>query len=261
MPERVLLMSLFDHATKIVKKEQFNEKTWEKFEMKEFESQNISEKERDFDFIGLQTSNTKKTGFIPFGEKADNPEKKREAKKVLQKSDKKNNLLEQEAYEKGFSQGEKDGFRSGEKKVLKKVEIINKVLNELSRLKKQIPRQYEKQVLDLIFVVAKKIIRKEIALDNSTIGKIVLDAFMLASEKNKVILRLNPEDVDYIEKFQTQLFGEHRDLKSVSITSDPSITRGGCFLETSYGDIDATVETQLEKVYRDLANAFDETGS
>ena len=254
-------MSLFDSTTKIVKKEQFNEKSWEKFEMKNFESQDLFEKKKEFDFIALQTSNTGKTDFIPFVKNADTPEKHREAEKVLQKADKKNSLLEQEAYEKGFSQGEKDGFRSGEKKALKKVESINNILNELSLIKKQIPRQHEKQVLNLIFTVAKKIIHKEIALDNSIIGKIVLDAFMQTSEKNKVILRLNPEDVDYIEKFQTQLFGEHRDLKSISITSDPSITRGGCFLETSYGDIDANVETQLEKVYQNLANAFDEAGS
>jgi len=254
-------MSLFDFATKIVKKEKFNEKAWDKFEMKNFESQDLSEKKRKFDFIGLQTSTTEKTGFIPFDKKTDNPEKKSEAEEALRKRDKKIGLLEQEAYEKGFSQGEKDGFKSGEKKALKKVEIINNILIELSQLKKQIPGHYEKQVLDLVFVVAKKIIHSEIALDNSIIGKTVLDAFQLVSEKSKVILRLNPEDVDYIEKFQTQLFGEHGDLNSVSITSDLSIARGGCFLETSYGDIDATVETQLEKVYQNLAHTFDETGS
>ena len=65
----------------------------------------------------------------------------------------------------------------------------------------------------------------------------------------------NPEDIDYIEKSRTQFFAEAKGLESISITSDPSITRGGCFLETCYGDIDASVETRLEKVYQSLEQA------
>ena len=37
---------------------------------------------------------------------------------------------------------------------------------------------------------------------------------------------------------------------------DESITRGGCFLETPCGDVDARVETQLEKVYQCLEAVF-----
>jgi hypothetical protein len=34
------------------------------------------------------------------------------------------------------------------------------------------------------------------------------------------------------------------------VTSDPCISRGGCLLETPYGDVDATLETRLEKIYQ-----------
>jgi len=44
------------------------------------------------------------------------------------------------------------------------------------------------------------------------------------------------------------------------VTSDPSITRGGCFLETPYGDVDARVETQLEKIYQSLEGVRDKDG-
>jgi len=244
-------MSLSNDSTEIAK----NGQPWEKFEMESFGSHALTGKRNETDFIQLQTPDMEKTDFIPLEKGGDNPEKRKEAEDILQEAREKAALLEQEAYEKGFAQGEKDGLELGEKKATKLIENIQSILIELSRLAKEIPKQYEKEILDLIFVVAKKIIHREIASDKNAIKDTVLNALHFAVEKSKVILRLNPEDIDYIEKSRTQFFAEVKGLESISITSDPSITRGGCFLETSYGDIDASVETRLEKVYQSLEQA------
>ncbi len=240
-----------NHSTEIAKIGQ----PWEKFEMESFGSHALTGKRNETDFIEIQTPDTEKADFIPLEKGGDNPEKRKEAENILQEAREKAALLEQEAYEKGFAQGEKDGLELGEKKAAKLIENIESILIELSRLAKEIPKQYEKEILDLIFVVAKKIIHREIASDKNAIRDTVLNALHFAVEKSKVILRVNPEDIDYIEKSRTQFFAEVNDLKSISITSDPSITRGGCFLETCYGDIDASVETRLEKVYQSLEQA------
>ena len=76
-------------------------------------------------------------------------------------------------------------------------------------------------------------------------------------KKSKIILRVNPEDFEYIERLRPEFFARFEELKSITATSDPSITRGGCFLETPYGDVDARVETQLERIYKSLEASFD----
>jgi len=247
-------MFLSNHSTEIAK----NGQSWEKFELDSFESNALPGKTNKSEFINLQKPDTEKADFISLEKGGDNPKKGKEAKDILQEAREKVVFIEQEAYEKGFAQGEKDGLELGEKKGVKVIENIESILIELSRLKKEVPKQYEKEILDLTFAIAKKIIHREIATDESAIKGTILNALHFAVEKSKISLRVNPEDFDYVEKLRAQFFAEVKDLKSISMTSDPSITRGGCFLETPYGDIDSTVETQLEEVYQSIEEAFDE---
>jgi flagellar biosynthesis/type III secretory pathway protein FliH len=38
------------------------------------------------------------------------------------------------------------------------------------------------------------------------------------------------------------------DPEGIKLVSDSSLRRGGCLIETSFGDIDATIEGQLDQV-------------
>ncbi|GAF75273.1 unnamed protein product [marine sediment metagenome] len=229
-----------------------NGNSWTKLEMESFESPPLPKKKDKTNFVSLQIGGGETANFIPLEESGDNYKKRKEAEDILKQAQEKADLLEREAYEKGFAQGEKDGIELGEKKVLKVIENIENFFIEMSHLKKEILKQYEKGILDLIFAIAEKIVHRKIESDERIVKDIVLKAFELASEKSKIMLRVNPEDFDYIERLKPEFFSKFKDLKSIIVTSDPSITRGGCFLETPYGDLDATVETQLEKIYQSL---------
>jgi len=239
---------LSDNSEKVAE----NGNSWTKLEMESFESPPLPKKKDKTNFVSLQIGGGETANFIPLEESGDNYKKRKEAEDILKQAQEKADLLEREAYEKGFAQGEKDGIELGEKKVLKVIENIENFFIEMSHLKKEILKQYEKGILDLIFAIAEKIVHRKIESDERIVKDIVLKAFELASEKSKIMLRVNPEDFDYIERLKPEFFSKFKDLKSIIVTSDPSITRGGCFLETPYGDLDATVETQLEKIYQSL---------
>jgi len=170
-------------------------------------------------------------------------------------------LMEKEAWEKGFKEGEIAGRGAGEKKVLPLLTDMNTLLEEVAGLKGLLLKQYEREVLDLIFSVSEKIIHCEISLDQRVIQETVLHTLQLASEKEHLILRLNPADVLLIEKLQTLSVDPSGKLTAVSLHSDVSVSRGGCHLETPHGDIDASIETRLKKVYESLVRGFEEDGS
>ncbi len=249
-------------------------KSWTKFEMESFESPHLSNETDKPDFISLQVGGEKKPDFIPLEHSGDNYKKRKEAEDIVKEAQEKAALLEREAYEKGFAQGEKDGLDLGEKKALKVVENIENFFTEMSNLKKEILKQYERQILELIFSIAKKIIHHQIGSDEPARhrpakrdsgepgGKAVKDTIVMAlhsaAEKSKIALRVNPEDCDYVERLKPGFFAKFKELKSIVVTSDPSITRGGCFLETPYGDVDARIETQLEMIYQCLEGVYNE---
>jgi len=233
-------------------------KTWRRFEMEPLDPPFSPKKKDEAHFAPFQTGEGENGDFIPLKKSGENHYRRKEAADILREAKEKAALLEREAYEKGFAQGEKDGLELGEKKAIEVIENIESLLTELSHLKKEIFKRDEKEILDIIFAIAKKVTHNQMKSDERAVKGTVLSAIDLATEKSHIILMINPEDLDYIEGLKPNLFAEYKELKSIDVTPDPTITRGGCFLETPYGDVDARVETQLERINQCLEEAFTE---
>ncbi|MBC8432317.1 MAG: hypothetical protein H8D96_10395 [Desulfobacterales bacterium] len=190
--------------------------------------------------------------FIPIAVGSDNQEMGIADENSIKEAQGKAALLEQEEYEKGFAQGERDGLELGEKKAAKSVEKIETFFMESIPLKDEIIKQHEQEILGLIFAIAGKIVHHQIECDESTVKDTILNALKLSVQKSKIVIRVNPQDYDFVEKLRPDLFAKFNEVKSIIISSDQSISRGGCFLETPGGDVDARVEAQLEKIRQSL---------
>jgi len=70
------------------------------------------------------------------------------------------------------------------------------------------------------------------------------------------VLRLHPDDAAWLQDHPeplNELREQHTLASSLELRSDSTITRGGCVVESSIGDLDARVETRLTL----LASALD----
>ena len=205
---------------------------------------------RPFEY--MQSTNTINSEFVPIAVRSDNQKIGIADENSIKDAQGKAALLEQEAYEKGFAQGERDGLELGEKKAAKFVEKIENLFMKSIPLKDEIIKQHEREILDLIFAIAGKIVHHQIEFDESTVKDTILSALKLSVQKSKIVIRVNPKDYDFVEKLRPDLFAKFNEVKSIIISSDQSISRGGCFLETPGGDVDARVEAQLEKIRQSL---------
>lgn len=235
------------------------EPSWEKYEMGAVESSSPWQDGPGAVFIPLQLEGYTEEAFTPFQGYGDsrgngsgeNPESTQKALAIE----------EQEGYEKGFAQGEKDGYELGEQKGQKVLENIEGLLDEMGRLRKDIVRQGEREILDIIFAIAEKITHVQIGLNDKTVRDTILSAIDYVNEKSTVTLRINPEDFNFVEQLRPEIFEQFRTLKSIMVHADAAIERGGCFLETPGGDIDARIETQLEKITQSMGSAFQANGN
>ena len=233
-------------------------KSWTKYHMKFLEHDELVDKKDDYGFISLQAGELERGEFVPVEGYPDRQNKRKMGEGETSDAQENVSLIEQDAYEKGFVQGEKDGFELGERKANKVIENIEKLFDEMSTLKQEVLKQHEKEILDLTFAIAEKIVHRVTRFNEGGVKEAVFNALSLAIEKSKIVLNVNPEDYDYIEELRPDLCKKYKELKSIIVGSDPSITRGGCLLETPYGDIDARIETQLEKIYQCLTDSFNE---
>jgi flagellar assembly protein FliH len=182
-----------------------------------------------------------------------------EGERIVAEAKKKATVMEQQGYEKGYEQGEKDGREMGAKKLDGILDRINGVLKEILECRKGFPRLYEKRTLDLICRIAEKVVRGRIKADSDVVRGAIMEALELAGDRTEVTVKVNPEDMEYVKELRPEFFDRIKDLRSMSMESDPSVSKGGCVVETGFGHVDASVESQLEKITAAVRQAYEST--
>jgi flagellar assembly protein FliH len=171
--------------------------------------------------------------------------------RVVKEAKEKALIIEKEAYEKGFAQGQRDGLDLGKKRIEVIVHQLQNLFTAIEGQKENLFRTYEKDMVHLVLSIAKKVLHRELELQEDAILGTLRDALGCVANQRKVIARVNPTDYQYLSSHLEEL------PFSVKMVEDPSITRGGCLLETPFGDTDATVEGQFDEIASVIWERFD----
>jgi flagellar assembly protein FliH len=180
--------------------------------------------------------------------------------KVLKQAKEKALHIEQEAYEKGFAQGEKDGLELGQKRIETIVQQIRTVLQEMENQREPLYRVYEREMLQLALSISKKILHHECQVNEDVITATLREVSKYIVDQRKIVIRLNPADAQFIQSHPNKATPVRKGRQGVELLKDPSITRGGCVVETAFGGIDATMETQFDQIVSLLWERFNEPG-
>ncbi|ETR74186.1 MAG: flagellar assembly protein FliH [Candidatus Magnetoglobus multicellularis str. Araruama] len=179
-------------------------------------------------------------------------EKFKQADQAIEDAKTKAIEIEKQAHEKGIEEGRTEGRESVISQSSIVIEGIEKVLKEITAYKDDFPKIYEREVVGLIKEIAKKVVHVEAKIDDRVILKNIYKAFEILSDRVEVKLNINPEDLDFVNENRPEFFSNVKGLQSISIEADSDVERGGCFIETEYGNVDARIQTQLERVESSL---------
>jgi flagellar biosynthesis/type III secretory pathway protein FliH len=103
------------------------------------------------------------------------------------------------------------------------------------------------QLVALALRVAEKILRRRLDEQPDAIVPMVEEALEAARgyRGGHLVVRVNPADAPALEGFRQRLLERDGRWKSLEIAAIEGMARGGCRIETDFGTIDASVETQL----------------
>jgi flagellar assembly protein FliH len=113
-------------------------------------------------------------------------------------------------------------------------------------------RHWEKAAVELAMKVAERIVRREVAASPAVAIGLVREALEMAAGSPRIRICLNPADRDALGDEAQRLTKEIARTADTQIVSDPSISRGGCRVETQHGVIDQRIETQLDRIAEEL---------
>ena len=127
---------------------------------------------------------------------------------------------------------------------------VAKTAANLAREAPRLRRNAESDVVRLALAIARRIIHREISLDQHAIQGLVRVAIDRLNSRDIVRIRTHPSHRDAV----SQILESSRLAVHVELKSDIALTVGDLIFETAHGELDASIESQLKEIELGIAD-------
>lgn len=168
--------------------------------------------------------------------------------------------LKNKASEEGKTQGHATGLRQGldEAKQQMSLQIqqtcdqCNAIVAAAEQEARQILQEAEPKIIDLVMAISRKIIVDEVETRPAVVLELVRGALTRVRDQNQIIIHVSPDDYEFILQSRRILQTVVGAEQTLTVTADAVLSKGGCLIETSFGTVEAGIDTQLESIRRVL---------
>jgi flagellar biosynthesis/type III secretory pathway protein FliH len=160
---------------------------------------------------------------------------------------------EQLGFEKGFAEGLNKGRQESTEHLRPVLERMSRAIADTAMLRPRLRMESEADLIRLCTAIAHRILKRELHMDPLALEGIVQAALARAGSVEIFRVRAHPAHADEIRVHLSKLGVP----ESVRVEPAMSLDEGDLLIETSAGQIDASVNTQIAEVERGLtANVF-----
>jgi flagellar assembly protein FliH len=154
------------------------------------------------------------------------------------------------ARQQGRTEGEAAGFARAALRLDPVIAHLSAVIQELAGQRARVRAEAEEDTVQLAIAIARRVLYRELATDPEAILGLVMAAFQKLNARETHRLRVSPGDAAAMEENRARLQLPPR----VEIAGDPSLAPGSAVFETSRGELDASIDTQMAEIGRGLAD-------
>jgi len=156
-------------------------------------------------------------------------------------------IAREEGFERGLAEGRAKGREEAEIEMQGETVALETVATGILAERMKMVTEAGRDIVQLALSMAERITRRSLPVDEDAVLRGIREALAHVGETRRVMIRLNPREMDAIRERTSQLRelvpgGSHLEFRA-----DPAITPGGCTLETPELHLDATIEGLLER--------------
>lgn len=160
----------------------------------------------------------------------------------------------QQGYEEGLRQGKQEGMQAYET-------LLNEA-RAMIELTKQDYYSYmessEEIILHLGLEIAEKIIGQQLAQEPEKLLSLVRTALKEVRDHKEIQLFVSPSSYPFIQGYKEELMALLNGETSLFIYPDEELANTSCIIESSFGRIDASVDSQLDEIKKQLIELLKE---
>ena len=164
--------------------------------------------------------------------------------------------------QKAKEQGYEEGFQKAQEEALQKyhslIEQANDIVQKATDDYHKTIEKHEHAIITLAIKTAEKIITKEIEQDETYVTSIIRKAMEDLKDHSNVAIYVSPNDYDLVMNQKDELEQSLQDGEILSIYVDQKLNEGDCIISHPFGQIDISIDLQLEQIKHALEQKLTE---
>lgn len=175
-------------------------------------------------------------------------EAKKQAEQIVAEARAEKEAVLAEAREYGFQQGYEEGLAAGKEEAQKLRREAEEVLQQARMWYRQTVAENEEKIIDLAVAIASKLLHVQLELSPQQINIIAQEALQKVRGGKNYVIYAHPRDAEILRSHKDMLLQDLPEEISLRVIADKGLTPGGCLVDTEEGQIEVTIEGQLDRV-------------
>lgn len=187
-----------------------------------------------------------------------------EARQIVDEARRRTEALTKAHKDRGYEEGLEEGRRAGMELIRK--EAMDEVRTEMrtridallaalesglmayEQSKRTLLARAETGLIDLANAIARRVCKLQVGDHAETTLANARHLIDLVRHHHDITLLVNPAEFELVRTATEEFIQRIEHCEHVSVVSDESVPRGSCLMRTREGMIDATIETQLQRI-------------
>jgi flagellar assembly protein FliH len=116
----------------------------------------------------------------------------------------------------------------------------------------------EAHAVDLGLFLAEKVLGGALAVQPERVVESVRGALRGIVERERITILVSPDDLDLVRDSLPEIVGSLGGIDHCEVQAERRVGRGGCVVRTADGDVDARIETKLQRAREVIESALED---
>lgn len=167
--------------------------------------------------------------------------------------------VKSEGYNQGFEEGKTEAQNTLRVEIEAMMSEASAVLQQAYTEKERIVQEAEPFLVDLSCAIAEKVIDKQLDLEPEYTIELVKKSLSRKREQGILTLCVAPSQFAFVQAVREELSLVIDSQAELQILPDPTVQDKGCVIRSSYGSVDARIDTQLVEIKKELLRITQQT--
>lgn len=179
-------------------------------------------------------------------EPSDQPPRDAPARLLAEATEQAERIREQ-ARSEGHAEGRSEGHAEGLAEISSAASSLGEALAGLAALRDEVAEAVERDAIELALSLAEKVLAASLQARPELVVEVVQGALRRASDRRRITVLVNPRDLQTVKEAIGDLQTQANGIELADLQGDQRVGVGGAIVRTVEGEVDASVETQLER--------------